>query len=37
MNAIALRQAANVLAVIATIVMNLLASALPLNGQTGIL
>lgn len=34
MNAISLRQAANVLAVIATIVMNILASALPLNGQT---
>jgi hypothetical protein len=34
MNSITLRQAANTLAVIATIVMNFLASALPLNGQT---
>jgi hypothetical protein len=34
MNSITLRQTANTVAVIATIVMNILASALPLNGQT---
>lgn len=34
MNSVTLRQTANTLAVIATIVMNILASALPLNGQT---